>query len=46
MGDGLTVVIEDRAGSVYYFAKAVAGGHTRVETGICLGIGTSAKKSC
>ena len=46
MGDGLTVVIDDRAGSVYYFAKAVAGGHTSVETGICLGMGISAKKSC
>ena len=31
---------------MYYFAKAVAGGQTRVETGICFGIGTNAKKSC
>ena len=46
IGEGLTVVIDARAGSEYCFANAAAGGQTRVDTGICFGIGTSARKSC
>ena len=46
MGEGLTAVIDERVGRVYCLAKAAAGGHTRVDTGICFGIGVRAKKSC
>ena len=46
IGDGLTLVIDERDGSVYCLAKAAAGGHTKVDTGICFGIGTRARKSC
>ena len=45
-GEGLTAVIEERAGRVYCLANAAAGGHTRVDTGICFGIGTRERKSC
>ncbi len=47
MGEGdMLEVIEDLTGSEYCLAKAVAGGHTRVETGIYLGMGTRLRKSC
>ena len=45
-GDISLVTIDDLTGSANCFAKAVAGGQTRVETGIYLGIGTRQKKSC
>ena len=38
--------MEERVGKVYCLAKAVAGGQTRVETGIYFGIGINARKSC
>jgi hypothetical protein len=33
-------------GNAYCLINACAGAHTRVETGICFGIGTRDKKSC
>ena len=44
-GDISLLTRDDLTGSANCLTKFTAGGQTRVETGICLGMGTRVKKS-